>query len=221
MTTHWLKVLGATVVMLGLVCCTAQASSITFTLNCSMTAVGTCGAPTGSFGTITVADDVVDSNWVDVTVNLTSPTGRVVNKFFLNYFAAGFPIPSGYAFSAVGTTVAASQDNEGQGIYGMAFDLVFNPGLNPFTTVLKLQKPLSPDINLNASDFDVTDANGLLYAAVNYSGAGPQEGATLSDHGVSVTAVPEPGTLSLVGMAMFGLFQKRRRSSTRVPNAPI
>ncbi len=208
-------VLGATVFMLG-ASGTAHASSVTFTIDCTITGAGTCDAPTGSFGTISLVDDPGNSNWVDLTINLTTPPGRTINKFFLNVDPNLIPFAPGYAITATGSNVVASEDSEGQGLYGMVFDVVGStgPAANPINTVLKLQKSGFADLNLDALNFDFTDTMyGKLYAAVNYSGTGPQEGASTSVV-VSTTAqvVPEPATLTLVGLGFAGLARRRLRA---------
>jgi len=212
-------VFGAALVLLALTPTAARASSLTFLLNCSVTSATTCGSPTGSFGSVTLSENA-NALWLDLTVtlNLGDPTKNFLSRLFLNYSPA---IGAGYNFTTTDSETAVSTGTNTQVAasgYTVAFDIKFTNNdtvpVNPWTTVLKLQKASNPDIDLNLSDFDVKDANGLLFALVNHSGAGSQIGST-SDVLVTTTAVaavPEPATLVLCGIgAMLAASRLRRR----------
>lgn len=76
----------------------AQAASVTFDLNCVWSGSGnnsTC-TPTTSFGTVTLTDSTVNSNWIEILVSLTN--GGDLGRLYLNYDLTGPTSQSGWSW---------------------------------------------------------------------------------------------------------------------------
>jgi MYXO-CTERM domain-containing protein len=191
----------------------AFADSITFTFDCDLSGSG-CVSTT-PVGTLQITDSASDANWVDVTLTLVSGDPQ---QFYFNY--NGFPLPSGYAFDATGTTVdvdenSAQADGYTLGFFDLAVPDNGNISGNPFTTTLRLTDG-STDSNLDALDFAVLSTNSVLYAALLRTDGAGWFGAT-SCEGCSTSEVPEPVSMSLMGMGLAGGLAalRRRRTSAR------
>jgi hypothetical protein len=200
-----------TIAVLGCAAGTASASSITYSLNCTLTgppAVCTAGGP---FGSVTLSDDA-SANDIDITVSLLNGT-QTVNFIALNWSGATVPA-TGWSATTGSGTVTVTPGNNATGPF-LNFDLRVDPSGNFNPLTLRLSN--SAFGNLDPSMFDVKDpVLNAVYLDVN-TGAGTAEiryGSTAHDvsAGTTATTVPEPATLALVGIgAMLAASRLRRR----------
>lgn len=184
-------------------------------------------------GTLTISDDPTNTNWVDVRLELFAGHGAA-NEFLFNYLGAGgFTLASGEHFvmedgNRPATMQAITGANQADvDAYNNHFDLDVTvtdgaafPKVKIFNAVLKLQLANSSYVNLDASDFNFTDNNGL-YAYEHPVSCAPTNpptvnGCTASEldsfNYVATTVVPEPATMFLGGLGLiaFGYAARRR-----------
>lgn len=211
----------------------AQANSITLTLDCAIqnTQPATC-TPTSPVGTVTLSDSLVNPNRVDVSITLLgqfSPDVVGIDELHLNYdnsITVGGNVNRKFGLvsqlAAIGDHAAAGDvdiNPDALGPYHTRLDLGVDPNNGPGMTwtgslVIYSTESGHAESDLNVSMFNLKDADGLLCAAVNTLNANQnQQYGARGGCGVEIgaTAVPEPATLSLVGLALFGLASGTRR----------
>lgn len=209
----------------------AEASTYTMIFDCVVqnTAPATC-TNTTPVATLTISDSIVNSNRVDVAFKFLTPVpegARSLGRLFLNYnntFAVSGAANLKFGLVASGAAVG---DHTSDG------DIDFNPdSLGPFETMLDLSIDPNGDpgliylgslvlystlsghaeLNLDASMFVLLDGQPLLCAAFDTLPANHDQKYGARSCGVgSLTSVPEPATLILVGFGFVGLARGLRR----------
>jgi hypothetical protein len=218
-----LRVMGAVMIGLMVSAGAAQASTITFNLNCTITDSNHCGSPFGPFGTVTLTDSSVASNTVDVVVDLISGTTDRLYLNFFNTITDSSSVSGHWAISggnAGGGSVTADKNYVGPCSYD-ELDILINPhdAHDPLTFTLSRTDDQGHALNLNADFFNVKDANGLLYAAVSIDGTGRHCGdagtACVGATESTTAAVPEPGSIMLFGAGLVGFAGTIRRRTKK------
>jgi hypothetical protein len=189
----------------------AQAAPITFTFGCSLdysTSPDSC-SPSGSFGTLTIADSASNPGFaVDLSWNLTpgDPNTTMIGSFFLNFAPAtppqvlSFSLPGPLNFNVNGWPYGGPP----QGIeYG--FDM--RVGLPTGNQPLSGTGTLSATNGISAMDFIALTPGGApaLYASYQVANGN-------GFYGASSYSVPEPGSLSLAALSLLVLAFGRRRA---------
>lgn len=150
-----------------------------------------------------------------------------LDNFYLNYNNA-VPFVSGLDFKMVlqtdpaGTFNATTGDGtvnfNNQGPAGTTLDILLDPsGPASFTfsgsLVLRSNSVGHLESNLDASMFDLKDANNLLYSAFDTKPANQAFKYGATSDGLVISAVPEPSSILLFATALFGLALRRRPQS--------
>jgi hypothetical protein len=187
----------------------AGAASYTYDLNRVLAAL----TPTSGWGTVTISDSTVNSNWVDVSIELNStykPLG-----LWLNYAgcSSGLSLYTNPSFtSGTDATVDCNAEKaDGYGDSNGTFDISI-PDNGNFGNVNDISFTLFRSSgNLDASSFNTLDQWGNLYVAVHVGNLPGGASIWLGSDGTTTTRVPEPAMLGLLGLGMFGLAAFRRR----------
>lgn len=202
--------LAVPVIAMGLL--TGSASALTFDLNQIIIGPAISSTFPYSFGTITLTDNLVNANTVDLTVTLTDPGLKLLN-FYLNYGGDG----TAGAITINGGAVRTDKKADGYpGLFDLKFPSTGNLGnVSSFSGNLALA-----GIDLDAADFQFTDSTGKLFAAAHIGMFGCNNSIWVGNSSPSTTQgtpsgaqpVPEPGTIMLMGAGLAGLgFWGRKR----------
>jgi hypothetical protein len=227
----------------------AAAAAITFKFTCqvvtSMTpdqcVEGGSGPGGGNFGELTLSDNAIDSNRVDISWTMTPQWGSNIERVLLNYSPGSGAVPGDYNLFVVNQNAAAGsvanltgvthiigENSQGSG-NKYKFDLRVNeasPAGLTFEGSLAIRKDNGTFINLSPEDFlfNSTNTNGAtpnLYAlyATHQPGVIPPGWTTSNGTEFwagatqfeEVAAVPEPASLILLGTGLLGVARRARR----------
>ena len=197
----------------------ASAASIQFNLDCTVTSTTACGAPTGFFGTVTLTDA---GPLVTVTVDMEG--GLLPSVLSLNWNSAFGCLPEDasnpacnpalFWTTSAGTSVLKVQTDV-SGAFSR-FDIALWDTAAPLTDpwVFSLGHA---SIDLDVFMFFAKDDQNALWAAV-LTGTAPAGSSTNANCTTNpyncvgaLTAVPEPGTLVLVGLGLLTAASAARR----------
>lgn len=186
----------------------AGAASYTYDLNRVLPTLTT----TSGWGTVTIADSTVNSNWVDISIELNSTYKPL--SLYLNHSGCSGSLGPLYTSPSFTSGADATVDCNGEkaGGYGDAngtFDISI-PDSGNFGNVNDISFTLFRSSgNLDASSFNTLDQWGNLYVALHVGSLPGGASIWLGSDGT--TRVPEPAMLGLLGLGMFGLAAIRRR----------
>lgn len=212
----------------------SDAAVITYDLNCIISGGSIEGGNSNcangilspSYGTVTYADNAIDPNKVDVTIDLTdnvSGDPRKALSFVFNYDDSKFSNSTPFVFAGDLTTYSIAENATKPDGYSGFLDIqspaTGNGGFEPITFTIALAAT-----DLNPADFDFLDTLGKIFAAVHIGNCGPDSGICdqTSPGGNSiwvgatrVTTVSEPTTLLLIGAGLLlaGLARTRTRQT--------
>lgn len=208
-----------------------SAASISWSLDCTLSAAG-C-TTSGPWGTITIADNLTDANWLDITVTLDE-SAALIQALYLNYDDSQFSDSTPFVLSP---SIDVSEDAAKANGYAGWFDIEIpdsgNLAGNPWVGTLSLA-----GTNLDPSMFAFTDetcvttgtgrdrvttcvSTNIFYAAVKVTAPGGTTINTPSWIGTSGATppppppppVPEPGSLALLGLGLIGVAHTLRKRS--------
>ena len=182
----------------------AHAASITFNFGCNINTAPTPDTCTGAsdYGFLTISDNAANpGNAVDLRWDLSpiDPNSVTLSRFLLNYEGASAPI--GLTFPLGPANYNVNGWASGVGEYGK-FDMRIGA-----SSLIGSATLTATSGGLSALNFIALTPGGqpALYAAY-------QTGTGNSYHGASGYTVPEPETLSLLGLGLLGASLARRRA---------
>jgi hypothetical protein len=171
-----------------------------------------------SFGTVTFEDSSSDSDWVDITVDLTADGVHRVQSIYFNFSGNS----TSYDFDTEGSDLGVVEDegNLKAGGYPGFFDLKIpepppgNLGFEIYSDTISATKDGSP-FSLTEQMFNALDTSGNFFVIVHIGNYGGEPGVGGEDSIWVGSQVPIPGSVLLLSSGLLGVIFLRRKKSVK------